>query len=59
MDRSANGADDPLDDETEQTELVGMNINDFREEDQYLQARIGGGSRGRRQSSKNSAESET
>ena len=36
MDRSANGADDPLDDETEQTELVGMNINDFREEDQYL-----------------------
>ena len=36
MDRSGNGGDDPLDDETEQTELVAMNINDFREEDQYL-----------------------
>ena len=60
LDRSGTGGDDPLDDDdTEQTELVGVNFNDFQEEDQYLLTKIGSRQNVKRRSSKNSVESET
>ena len=60
LDRSGTGGDDPLDDDdTEQTELVGVNFNDFQEEDQYLLTKVGSRQHVKRRSSKNSVESET